>query len=123
MTPQRLRSEYSIKCLKGSVAPSLGQGYDLYIGANRLEPKDVKPKDIQQLRRPDNTTVASWTYTTMSQYSSSSEGFSVTASVNAKLADIKVGSKAEAMANDAVDFASLAKQIRQKEANKKWWQL
>ena len=34
----------------------------------------------------------------------------------------QLGDKAEAMANDAANFASFAQQIRQREANKKWWQ-
>ena len=31
--------------------------------------------------------------------------------------------KMEAMSGDAEDFASLARQLREREANKKWWQL
>ena len=31
--------------------------------------------------------------------------------------------KMEAMSSDAEGFASMAKQLRDREANKKWWQL
>ena len=31
--------------------------------------------------------------------------------------------KMEAMSSDAEDFASMAKRLRDREANKKWWQL
>lgn len=34
-----------------------------------------------------------------------------------------LNNKTESMANDAKDFASLAKAIRDREAEKKWWQL
>jgi len=34
-----------------------------------------------------------------------------------------LNNKAEDMANDAMDFASVARQIRDKEANRKWWQM
>jgi hypothetical protein len=31
--------------------------------------------------------------------------------------------KMEAMSGDAEDFASLARQLREREASKKWWQM
>ena len=34
-----------------------------------------------------------------------------------------INNKAEAMAHDAMDFASMAKKIRDREANKRWWQM
>lgn len=34
-----------------------------------------------------------------------------------------INNKAEEMANNAMGFASIAKEIRNREANKKWWQL
>lgn len=35
----------------------------------------------------------------------------------------RLDTKAEAMAADAQDFASMARAIRDREAGKKWWQL
>ena len=34
-----------------------------------------------------------------------------------------INSKAEMMANDAADFASMARAIRDREANRRWWQM
>jgi hypothetical protein len=34
-----------------------------------------------------------------------------------------LNNKAEDMANDAMDFATMARKIRDKEANRKWWQV
>jgi len=38
-----------------------------------------------------------------------------------KLANLS--NKAEDLSNDAMDFASIARKIRDKEANRKWWQM
>ena len=62
-----LRQELTIKRLKNVEAPSLGQGYDVFLGESRLEPDDIKPKE--SLRLPENTIIASWEYSTMSEYS------------------------------------------------------
>ena len=53
---------------------------------------------------------------------------SVMADNRAKLAERgerlqNIGNKAEAMNDAASDFASLAKQLRDREANRKWYQL